>query len=88
MASLRALHLERKWSKRRERRRGETFEKGKLILLWFAGGLKKNKTTWSPFFLLARSISRLDMEIWGKSSCHIGKFNGKGGGNMVKLLEA
>ena len=52
MASLRALHLERKWSKRRERRRGETFEKGKLILLWFAGGLKKIKQLGAHFFSL------------------------------------
>ena len=28
------------------------------------------------------------MEIWGRSSCCIGKFNGKGGSNMVRLLEA
>ena len=59
-----------------------------MILLWFAGGLKKKKAAWSPTVLLRRRISRLDMEIWGRSSCRIGKFNGKGGINMVRLLEA
>ena len=28
------------------------------------------------------------MEILGRSSCRIGNFNGEGGSNMVRLLEA
>ena len=58
MASLRALHPERE-GRKRKKKRWEMFEKGKLILLWFVGGLKsKNRAAWSLVVLVGRSISK------------------------------